>query len=630
MTQTASALNKKFTGIPLHFGVCLWKRNTKFAVLSLVMSMLGLPLVLLYLITSISAADYQFEAMENLGAYVTIAVICTIVGTLSGTIAATESFRHLFDKQTVDMELSLPLSAKQRFFSGYLSGLGVYLLPFILSQIVSLILLLIGNVFVDGKTLPFYSTNGDNDIWVCDVFENITSFCIRLIVGGTVLMLVFYTLWVLTMTFCGSKTEVWLYGAGANFCLPALYLALIILCANGDSAFYGFDSDAMLAENSPANKIFAATSPIGLGYSLAMSIAYFIDGRDISSVSIFSVESFVGFIIKGLILTAVFLTAAYFIYKRRRAEDTGKSFVIKGFYYFVLVCMEILLLSALYTIDAGIIPTIIISGLAYIILDCISNRGVKKLGFSVLKYAATAGAIAIVFAVVKGTGMFGAIYRVPAPSEVSSVSLEGNFKFGNTEQYFNDDDLVFSDTESIKIITNAHRLHLDRYKSGKSSSGKLLRNIKIKYRLKSGGEMIRIYNVDRKAYQILNELNIFSKVKENMLKELKEYTDKCIESDTTTYVRYYKYADDLYKENGYFYSRFTDDELKELVGCYEEDIKALTLGEYQKYGIDYVSKGTIVIYNYKSSGSSDTYYLDLYPYLPLTLEYLMGKPMSET
>lgn len=564
---TANFRAAKKPSAAVHYGRSLAKRNMKYAVLALFMNFIGLPLFLIHVISEcVIAKGVSRTALENIysvfdapdnGIYILIAVVGTFIAVMTGVSAAMGSFSHLYDKTAVDMEYSLPLTADKRFFAGYLSGLAVYLIPYIICQIISLILMLGGHIFID-KWFPEHQ----------QIFSDLLPLAGMLIIGGFIIMLMFYTLFVLTMCFCGSKFETILYGSGANFCLPSLYVCLFVVVEErGYGLVFG------LSDNSVINQIFGCTSPVGALYGMYMSAFVNVD-HIAESDSFFSVYSFGFWAIKCLAVTALYLFCAMKLYRRRKAEQTGRNFIYKTFYYIVVVCLMMLMFCFLDMISAGTAPTIIITLVIFLIMDSISNRGVRKLHFSLLKYAAVMGGIFLVYTVTVNTGFFGAVNYVPEVSELKSAELV------DYDGYDYGDDLhgnyCFEDEANIQTIINTHKKQLEIHNNKEHED--YADYITIRYKYKSGAVKTRAYFVNSSVAKMLLPLETSDEIKAAKLEALNNtldckqvYITQDSGYDMVQDPEFYPYRD------GYLYDSSFITKLKE---CLKEDITNMSAEEY--------------------------------------------------
>ncbi|MGN0676069.1 MAG: hypothetical protein ACI4KG_09975, partial [Oscillospiraceae bacterium] len=137
MTATASTKSAKKISPALHNFLCNIKDSRKMAIIITILHLVAVPAVLISIIASI----YTFHGYEYyVDVYLVIAVLTTALAGFLGIFTALDSFKCLHDKSIVDMKLALPMTATQRFFSNFLSGLFTYLAPFLAVQVISLLL----------------------------------------------------------------------------------------------------------------------------------------------------------------------------------------------------------------------------------------------------------------------------------------------------------------------------------------------------------------------------------------------------------------------------------------------------------------------------------------------------------
>ncbi|MDY2847246.1 MAG: hypothetical protein SOU50_03405 [Oscillospiraceae bacterium] len=565
---TANVRVAKKPSAAVHYGKMLAKRNMKYAVLALFMNFLGLPLFLIHLISecviakntdALALAQYDsvFDA-PNDTIYIIIAYLGTCVALTAGISIAMGSFTHLFDKNMVDMEYSLPLTADERFFAGYLSGLGMYLIPYMICQALSLILTSAGHAVIDKWLEPEQQ-----------IFADFMPIALKLIIGGLIVMLMMYTLFILTMCFCGSKFETAAYGSGANFCLPAVYVCIFItVLMNG----YGLEFS--LLDDSLINHLFVCTSPLGAAYGLYMSAFIGID-HAAESESFFSIYSFGFWAIKCLAVTAVLLFCALKLYRRRKAEQTGKTFISKTFYFIVMICFMMIICCGLDQINAGLAPTLIITAVVFLLMDSISNRGVKKLHISLIKYGSVMAGIFIVYAVTVNTGFFGAVNDVPEVSELKCAELleYDGYTYGDVLNI----NYSFEDEQNIQTIISVHQKQLEIHNNKEKED--YADYIKIRYTYKNGTVKTRAYYINSSVREMLLPLETVDEIKAEKLEAVSNTLD-C----KSVYIYRNNSYDQVYNEMKFYpyekASKLPEDFIPTLKECLRKDINNMSFDEY--------------------------------------------------
>lgn len=501
-----------------------WRQNVQgdkklFIILS-VLHLIAAPAVILAMIISIYSGKDASEAEI----YFVIGCITTALAGFLGIFIAAGSFSCLHNKSVVDMKLSLPMTASQRFFSNYFSGLFTYIAPFLGAQVLSLLLMAYGLIFMEGRTFErtVYTWDGGSlnsaytVSYVCEVFSETAPALLKLILCGLLVMLMLYTVTVLITVCCGSKFESIAYTILVNVLIP---LTIVCVTLSIFDTLYGINPYGIMY------RIISFTSVAGGIYAAADWAS---DGELFRTVGMnHAVWAVVYFLI-----TAAIGALAFFLYRKRRAEQVSKPFVFKLAYYITVTCAMFCMISLLgASADVGLIPSIIITAIVYMIFEVVTNRGFKRFWLSIIKYVATFLAAFGVILVGNITGGFGAVSRVPPASSVISVEISANGYEGAYDMFtyamcysrvLNDDykdyfeaadgPIVLKDKENIGIILDAHRAEVDfakrcgdslHYYAAKNA------NLVISYNLKGGRTLERSYNYyDPATADILSQLDL--------------------------------------------------------------------------------------------------------------------------
>lgn len=485
------------------------KENIKLIIVQFVLHFAGAPLVLLMLLINI--LTYGSDDVE---AYLVIGTLTTGAGALSGIICALSAMPYLYRKHMVDMRLSLPMTTTERFVSDYFSGLVTYIAPFLSAQVFTWIFMLIGHVACDNKV--FYDERynySDYEGWYCTIFSDVAPILLKATIGAVLLMLMFYALTVIVSDCCGSVFECVAYTAMANGLIPGV---IAIIIAVSISSVSGLDEEVYIRELIPY------TSPIGGAIGLVMAFsndAYLIENGTLLPNPYTFGTWFIGVFIAVIIYTL----AAFFIYKKRRAEDTGKPIVF-GLFYHIIVTMGIVSIVFIFMDDGElIVPMIIITAILYMVFHVVRNRGFAKFGKGVLTYVITLLSCCAAYFVVAATAFFGIADYVPSVSSVSEVYISYNgyfenasyYDFGGFDYYANDDASVFTikDPENIAIVTEAHKIMTedDYIHDTYNYSGETIR---IMYKLKSGRYVVREFECDDAEMEVLARLDRTEEFKE--------------------------------------------------------------------------------------------------------------------
>lgn len=486
MTATTSAAAKNFFGKRFVTDIL---ENKKILIINFVLELLGLPVVSVVVLI----AAYFDKLNETTEKYVDVTLflvpfIFTGVGTiiisiLLGFVIALFHYNYLYRKSLVDMHYSLPLSNTQRFFADYLSGLAIYLVPLVISIILSFVILTVGNVFIDIE-----------DFW--SIFPHIIKSGMIVVVG----MIMLYTISVFAITFCGSTFEAIFSIIAVNSIIPAtigcVWLAIVT------TAPYG-----MVGESIFFSPVFTATSPLGATvyffYYLFESTS---DGLDM--ISSFDKSMYIRWMVIACVMTAVYLIAAFLLYKLRKAESVSKPYVYKSFFYAVgamtVFCIVTVLLAIRINLISAVISGIIICGIGWFIMEVIARRGFKRFWTAPLGFVAVMGSVFLICGLCKVTDGFGAPRHVPAAISVESVSVNLN---GNSILPYAAAEIEFRDKNVIKAVTALNKeavdrhFHFDKYeykdidKIDSDSDRYDSHNIEITYQTLYGSTVKREYTV---------------------------------------------------------------------------------------------------------------------------------------
>ncbi len=491
-------------------------QNLKLIIVLFVLHIAGAPLVLMSLICQIPVYGRNFDT----DVYMSIAAISTALGAAGGIICALSIFSYLYKKSDVDMRLGLPMTTAQRFVSDFLSGLFVYVMPFLAAQILTWILMLIGHLTLDGKTFtdtssPIYqsetSLNHVFSEWECNIFSETAPMLWRGILGGILLMLMFYVVTVLVTACCGNIFECVAYNILLNVLVP---LMLYLICAVIADKAVCIDLERML------NKPMALCSPGGGVFGLVMALQDCVDSFEDYFIATVpeSYYSFGKWCVLFLLVTAVLGAAAYLIYRLRRAEDTGKP-VVFGVFYHIIMILSVFCISYAFMINDdydNIIPMIIITALLYMIFHVVRNRGFSRIVRGIVSYAVTLGVCIGSYAVIDTTQGFHAGSYVPDPSDIKSVTLPYAGVFASQHWgYINRDNFntVLTDADNIAAITDIHKSCVQNLGNSDDYSARTT-NMEIAYTMKSGRTVFRNIELDESSIASLAAMDMTEEMRQ--------------------------------------------------------------------------------------------------------------------
>ena len=346
--------------------------------------------------------------------YLLIGAVCLVAAVLMGMFCAICSFTETHKKARVDMLYSLPLTGTQRFFTDYLGGAFMYILPYLITVILGWIIIGIG--------CPFINPIRDETLW--SVVGETVRFYAMGSVGLFVLMLFYYTLSVLITVCCGTLFESICTNILLNGLIPGTAAAFLFLIDNHTDMSFDY-----------LWHILGFFSPVGgLIYCAYLIVenntvvpAYLRDsywdtlrGQEIQSHNL--MPNYFRWILVTVLLTIILLMAAWQLYIRRKAEHVGKPFVYVGVYYLTITLLIMLLLCLLELEIIG--PVLLITSIVYFVCEVIRKRGFKRFWLSVVSYVVTVVMTVGFFWFTGITGCFGRISYVPAAANIKSVKVE--------------------------------------------------------------------------------------------------------------------------------------------------------------------------------------------------------------
>lgn len=471
--------------------------NFKLMVVIFILHIMAAPM----LITAAMIQINETGQLADFDTYAVIAVFTTGLGAAAGLICALSVFSYLYKKTDVDMRMGLPMSTPQRFVSDFVSGLFIYIVPFIAAQIFTWILLLIGHLGFDGKTFYIHSSDDPIEVtssWTCDVFSTAAPFLWRIIIGGILLMVMFYTVTVFVASLCGNIFESIGYNILLNILVPLV--AYMLISAVMDNA-PGVSIDRY------AYKTISLCGPFGGVVGLVMSLNAIFYEDDISVYSAY--YTYPQWCLLFLLIIVLLGSGTYLIFRKRKAEDTGKP-VVFGAFYHVILTMSMFCICYAFLVDDGseIVPMLIITAIVYLVFHVVRNRGFGHILKGIAAYVITIFVAAGSFLLIEKTEGFGIGTYVPDPASVKCVYIPYT---GFNEQsqgelaYFD----IYGKTptkltqfENIQTVTDMHKHYIDLMKNDQLNYG-YSQQIEVIYKLKTGKTVFRFITLDEESIKKL-------------------------------------------------------------------------------------------------------------------------------
>lgn len=445
-----------FDSLPARNTRLLVGQSRKFFIVNCILQALGIPLVVLMLMLEIwedaIIAGGRHFSLPDLELYIVVGVICVAAATVLGIPAGICAFQELWKRSKVDMIYSLPLTGRQRYFSHYLSGCTLYLMPYTAAVVIGWIIVLLGcaataSLGVEGYGWAMMGST------VCRMYAMGT-------IGLLLLMWMYYTAAVLFASCTGTLFENVYTNILFNLLVPGTLAAVIGVitshCRTMNFNWYGIDW----------------TSPIGgliylfmLVTGLEDEITSYLGGwNSISGSEVVSRNVWTPFLLWGLriiLFTAVLLVLAWQLYVRRKAEQVSKPFPYKAIYFVMLTMITVLILCLVTLSDDLIGPALLLAAIVYLIMEIIRKRGFKRFWVSILSYAGTAAAVLVMLFVVDVTNCFSQEYTIPPTFSMSSVRVDVESNSGGD---FSRMTLEYTNRDVIEAIHSLQKEVIGDYK----------------------------------------------------------------------------------------------------------------------------------------------------------------------
>lgn len=490
----------------------LWE-NRKLLLAQSILHLLGLPLMTLTLVmTYIEESKYtpddhvyikDYFWLQNGGGFIAIGMLAFLFALLLGILVAFNLFNHCHKRSRVDMILALPMSTKQRFWSNFLSGLLFYTVPLLLSGLLSGLILTIGSAICN----PLMH----------DLKEATVSTYLLLIACGLAILFMLYATAIFATVCCGTSFETGLCFVGMNALLPT---ACITTFSTFVSSLYGLDTSGIM------ERLIQYAGPFGG--------VFFVVSQLENEVFLNNQSKVILWIAAFVLITLALVALTRFLYGKRKAEDTGKPYVFKLLYY-VAITIALYCFYALFAADNSFpdeisVPMLLFSAILYLTTEVITNRGFKKIGWSILRYAVSTVAIIGLIAFVINTDGFGRVYYVPTQSSVQEVTFSVPMQYldcVNPDKVSRSQQvtLTTSDEDMIEDVLEVHQFLLDEHKSSNASrfshaDGYISARdrLDVTYQKSFGRTITRAYALDESAY--VNSLTRSTAVRYACLDEL--------------------------------------------------------------------------------------------------------------
>ena len=389
--------------------------------------------------------EHYIEILYNPIVLLTIFVLPVLVSILL--------FKYTNEEKSSSFIHGLPISKRKLYITNILTGIVMYVIPFL----VNLIIIILLNLGEMGKYIQF----ADIMKWfgICMLYNTIF-FAFATFIG----------------TFCASKIS---HGILTYILMYAPVGVLVLTSAITENILYGFKGLSSNFEE----------------FTKLPFIKIIEDFREMSSYYLSqTIEFETSTIIIYITSIIVMLVLGYFIYKKRKLEITKEFIAFKGIRSFVKYAATFLvnLLSYMYFYDVigkhnirTLLASFIITLIAYLIIEMILKKTYKVFK-SIIGFIVYAVIVTIGF-VILNTGAFGYETRIPKAEDVQEVDFS-----------LSSDTINFREKQNIENVIDFQQKLINEKKKGYTE-------YTLEYKLKNGRKITRKYNINNSLYK--EELN---------------------------------------------------------------------------------------------------------------------------
>ncbi len=361
------------------------------------------------------------------------------------------AFRYLHFKKYVNMDLSLPVTHRQRFFGDMLASFTSIFVPHLLSALTGLAM--IAKIrSIDGyeqfiNDSNYHSSSSELGLYVA---EHILPYFIIVY-----LMLYFMTLFIISTT--GKRVTAIMLPIVMQIAIP---MAILFINVIAQSTTYGTESLYGVR--------FGDVGPVAILSPVTFMLQY---------MGYSGIENQPWVLIVLAVYLAALCIGSYFIQKHRRAERTGEAFVLRyarhtytaicvlavtSYFWWAILCPLAAQGTYLFMKSGYETPVIFhisawlfLSLVVFVVAELVGGGKLKKLPFTVIRFVATTAGCAALCTAVSLTDGFGAGSYIPPADEVKNVYVHFNYGY----DYFNTNDLPYDEiTEFHKKIISERPL----------------------------------------------------------------------------------------------------------------------------------------------------------------------------
>lgn len=419
-------------------------------------------------------SSLSMGTLDNPVTVVTFAILSTVVTMIMTFIIAVMMFDYLHNKRKADIFGALPCTRRTLFFSRYVTGLAMILVPYLLNMLIVMLL----SLGIKDNTAP-------NSL---NVFSCISYIGVLVIIS----VIASYSFTAFMAVCCGTTANTVLTTLLIDFAYP---LAISMLSVLGSSIIPGVD---LHIGNIPL--ISNLLSPYGSSSSgiIKLFVSLFGDSK-----YNFFAENWQQ-LVAWLLLIAASLVGCFFLTKKRKTEAAQNSFAFKApsvIIRFIATAAIGLLIGLMFSFmtyfsamtsiddDLGLtislksnawsmfaiflISFVIAAFLTHLVATVIFNKGFRGFAKSLISLAAVVVCVCVLYTSL-AFGGFGADKYVPQNDEISSVEITASddamagmlsayadqiraFLGTGDYNYYSDKSITCSNEESISMATDLHK-----------------------------------------------------------------------------------------------------------------------------------------------------------------------------
>lgn len=355
--------------------------HKKIKLILLIFTIMGTVLALsVYTSRDHSVHGKSYTITEFDGAF---GIVLIFAAAFFGMFAVFGIFKDMVNKQTSDVQMSLPMSAKERYLSKLAALFRIHILPILCSEVIMIVV---------GGLIASYS--------------------------GTMMLIRLYTVILAQALFVDSVSILCMCCCGAL--AEGVYTSLISMFCLSATPYCTFELtmvrfSGLLSSDVATEKGFSLLGVLSMEWIPSFGFSDVIGYNDEGWYYLFG----------NILISCLMIFAAFFIYKNRDARKVGKPFAYDLF-------MEIFMFIGLFTLylmfyssritGIGVAATFIV----YFVIRIVASRAkinAKVFLIWVLKFAASMAAFYLIVMISYFTGGFGFYKYFPDTSNIESASI---------------------------------------------------------------------------------------------------------------------------------------------------------------------------------------------------------------